>query len=153
MHSIFSWKTMIECREKLKCLLWECCFVVSIYNLANQQGFWIKKAIPFYINLNPNIFYYFEEACCALHLQAELETIATGRGKHILHMGNFSLNFGLQLQKLQRSLQILSRDATRSAGIVTALSILVRFSIRLLHCGEMACPYLSLCICVQISFR
>jgi hypothetical protein len=49
MHSVFSSNAMFECREKLKCLLWECYFVVSINNLANQRGFWIKKAIPFYI--------------------------------------------------------------------------------------------------------
>jgi hypothetical protein len=53
MHSVFSCNATIECREKLKCLLWECRFVVSIHNLANQRGFWIKKAIPLYINLNP----------------------------------------------------------------------------------------------------
>ena len=66
-------------------------------------------------------------------------------GKRVPHVRYFSVTFGLKLRKLQRSPQILSRDATRSAGIVVAPSILVRFSFRLLHCNEMACPYLSLC--------
>ena len=66
-----------------------------------------------------------QETCCAL--QAELATIDndTSRGIHFFHVGYFSLNFGLKLQKLERTLQILSRDATRSVGFTLAPLILV----------------------------
>lgn len=57
--------------------------------------------------------------------------------------------FGLKLWELQRCPQILSRDATGSAGIVVARSISVHFSFRLSRCNKVACPYLLLCINMQ----
>jgi hypothetical protein len=62
---------------------------------------------------------------------------------------NFSLIFGPKLLKLWQCPQILSRDATDSAGISVAHSIIIAFSSCKVHCHHWVCPHDVRCMTKQ----